>query len=506
MKIKSQLLYIALLVGILFVSCKNDDDDDTGNSDNAYVNDWIYEKMSEYYLWNEQIPSKKSVDFNKNPMDFFDNLLIKYEKYDGNRGYNFSYIESTHLNLPKSAVMEDNQSESVFDIGFDYIPIWADNSQTNVNFVITYVKNDLNNDTNTKLKRGNEIYKVDGMTITEANYRDILKKYKPEYELEFIDYETKQLKKATIKTAFNYTENPVFLDSVYTEGSHKIGYLVYNFFAFGTQSKREFDVDLVQRLTRFDREEITDLILDLRYNPGGYNISAQVLASALVPQRKTEQTKDNLFEIKKYNDALQSRLNALPDNDPTKISYMYLYLIDNITSGRTNLQSIPRLGDRIKNLYIITSGYTASASELTINCLKAFRTDITLVGEKTVGKNVGMSAFYEDNDSKNQYVMWPVTFRSYNKNETSEYGDGFKPGIAAYDLMMLEEGMKPLGDKNETMLKAAINGIIKGEKSSVKSTPPTVKKLPGASLEQRYTAYKMIDERNINQFESLSDK
>lgn len=505
---KTKLLFWSIaIVSLFMLSCGDKDDDKDGakdNEDNQYVNNWIYKNMSDYYLWNDQLPLKKNMDLTKNPVDFFEDMLKKYEKYDRGYGHNFSYIESTHLNLPKLSAMDDNSSDALFDIGFHYIPMWEDASQTTVVFIIVYVKNDLPNDTNKKLKRGDVISKVDGVRITGKNYTSILKNYKSEYKLAVIAPSSKEV---TINTALNYRENPVYLDSIYTEGAHKIGYLVYNFFNFGSKAQHEFDVDMVKRLEQFEKEGVTDLILDLRYNTGGYNVCAQVLASALVSNRQTEETRDNLFEIKKYNNTLQTVLNKLPDDDKDKKSMMYLYLIDNVLSDDgVSLYPIPKLGDKLKNLCILTTEHTASASELTINCLKAYRNDVKLIGETTFGKNVGMGAFFEEEDPKNNYVMWPVIFTSYNKKEESNYADGFNVDKDVNDFQLLKEGLKPIGDKDETMLSETIKSIVTGDWSTARNVKVAEisNKLPGASFEQKYTAYKMIDHNiNIDQLKLL---
>ena len=107
---------------------------------------------------------------------------------------------------------------------------------------------------------------------------------------------------------------------------------------------------------------------------------------------------------------------------------------------------------------------------MTINTLKPYYTDagknIYLVGENTVGKDVGSWAIYEDNNERNTYVLWPITFKSHNKlypkKESSNYSNGFRPDVEADEFKTLASGLKGLGDKDETLLSAAIARLTDG--------------------------------------------
>ncbi len=86
-------------------------------------------------------------------------------------------------------------------------------------------------------------------------------------------------------------------------------------------------------------------------------------------------------------------------------------------------------------MYIIATDATASASELVINCLKPY-INVTLIGETTVGKNVGSVTLYDsptfakkDVNGSHRYAMQPIVIRTVNKDGFGEYSNGIAPTI-----------------------------------------------------------------------------
>ncbi|PXV65509.1 peptidase S41-like protein [Dysgonomonas alginatilytica] len=492
MKIGYSLLLVACISLSLFTSCEdkkeNKDGEDPSLTDNEYVNKWIYEEMDEWYLWRDRMPDESKLNFDSDPTTFFKSLLYAQESA---KGYTFSTIESTHDNMLKSTSLDNNTVSS--NLGFEYVPATTGLADNPVAFIVVYINKGTNVAAQGELKRGDIILKVDDKAITMDNYQTILYQNKPAYKLGFLDNTTSK----TITVTADYEENPVFLDSIYIVNNRKIGYLVYNSYEMGDKAKRAYDVQVAQVLTKFQQQGVTDLVLDLRYNLGGYLESAKVLCSALVPNRSTK----NILQISSYNSVKQAQFDALPDNNATKIEYLYDYFVDNVvnfTTGGT-LTSIPKLGDQLNSVYIIGTGNTASASEMTINALTPYLKEagknIVRVGETTMGKNVGSSPISKDNDTRNTYVLHPISFKTHNKNKESNYASGFEPDIQAddFELLFAQGGLKPLGDKNETMLNVAISDITGAARNrSAAISNITYKKLRGSSLERKPTAYQLI--------------
>jgi hypothetical protein len=231
-------------------------------------------------------------------------------------------------------------------------------------------------------------------------------------------------------------EDPNYLDSIYTIGSQKIGYVVYHFFAPGIEGQStRYDDEMDAIFAKFKAEGINNLILDFRYNGGGSQSSAVNLASLIAPGV----TDSDILSKNKFN-------SFLSEFEPFK------NVVINFENKPENLGSILS-GNR---LYVITSSRTASASELIINGLKPYM-DVFLVGGLTVGKNVGSFAIEDEENPDNKYGLLPIVFKSFNKNDQSDYDTGFQPNIQGNELS--QPALLPFGDTNEFLLKLTLEQI-----------------------------------------------
>lgn len=478
MKAKSIFLLAIVFFTPFFIAC---DDDDNGRQateiKNSTVNEWIYEDMNLYYYWRDKMPAKKFVDFTVNPYDFFDNLLYPFNSttYDGDR---FSWIQSSYVDL-----MNALSGVSSNEIGFDYIPKLLTQEGSNVIFIVTYIKKGTKAESS-GLKRGDVINKVDGIALNTKNWSELLYKNKSSYKLEGLNFSGS----ITIEPTAKYNENPIYLEKVFTEGSKKIGYVVYNQFIMDNgDDSYIYDKQLADIFTKYNAENVTYLVLDLRYNLGGYTSCATNLASALIPNRDTQKK----FNYKEFNNVLNDYVKK-EFSDQEYDLFINEYFEDNIKKtddkGKvTNMGSIPNYGNKITKLYVLVGENTASSSELVINGLRPFMKDkIFLIGETTSGKNVGSFTLTDENNKNNKWGMQPIVFKSFNEDKQSDYAAGFTPGdqiqgTKIYEFSnILADGLKPLGDKDEPLLAYAISDATGKSKSTFTKrlqTPPSLGKL-----------------------------
>lgn len=220
-------------------------------------------------------------------------------------------------------------------------------------------------------------------------------------------------------TAATYQEHPVYLDSVYTVASKKIGYFSLNsFLGDTTELYNEFS----RVFNKFAAAGINDLVVDLRYNGGGYVTVQKKLANWLAPSSANGQ----LMMKEQYNDKY---------NEYNETSYFKKL-------GALNLSRI----------YFIVSHNTASASELLINNLKPF-VNVQLVGpSKTYGKPVGFFPI-----PVGDWYIFPVSFRSTNNAGTGNYFNGMDLNSQVVDGLD-----KDWGDITESCLQSAITNITTG--------------------------------------------
>ncbi len=219
-------------------------------------------------------------------------------------------------------------------------------------------------------------------------------------------------------TAAEYQEHPLYLDTVYTVGTKRVGYLVLNSF-LGHQPA------IVNKLAvvfgRFIMSGVTDLVIDLRYNGGGYVSLQQQLANYLIPPALN----GSVMMSQEYN-------TGHADENQT-------YFFEKL--GTLD----------VSNVYFIVSDNTASASELLINNLAPYM-NVKLIGADTYGKPVG---FYDV--AVGDWLIFPVSFRSTNGLGRGDYFDGLK-----VDRLVPDGLDKDWGDRQEARLKAVLSYIETG--------------------------------------------
>jgi len=199
-------------------------------------------------------------------------------------------------------------------------------------------------------------------------------------------------------------------------------------------------MEMDQIFANFQSAGITDLILDLRFNSGGAETATNNLASLI----GTGVDATKVFTIREYNAKVTAEIKADPQLGEGFLSVEFLNKAQNIGSQLQN-----------NRIYILTGTRTASASELLINGLRPYM-DVFLIGNKTVGKNVGSITLNEENDPKNTWGMQPIITKSFNSLNQSDYDTGFIPQVLLEDNSLI---VYPLGDPRERLLNRALQEI-----------------------------------------------
>ncbi len=204
----------------------------------------------------------------------------------------------------------------------------------------------------------------------------------------------------------------------------KVGYLVYQHFLETSVS----ELDAVFK--EFQDSHIDDIVIDLRYNPGGQIDVAQHLGSLIAGEYAIKRD----FVRLEYNDQKSGRNMSLPFLD---LEYM--------------LTPTP------ERVFFMTTRRSASASELVINGLRGLTGltrpfEIYLVGDDTHGKPVGsISARYSDS------TLIPITFRYMNRKNEGDFFDGLPA-----NSYIEEDITKDFGNPEETLLQEVLYFIEHG--------------------------------------------
>ncbi|OJU35919.1 MAG: hypothetical protein BGN96_04685 [Bacteroidales bacterium 45-6] len=462
-------IFVALFI-LCLTAChdnndNNNDNPDSGNTSNSNkeIDQWIYDNMKTYYLWTDQITANP--DYKSTPATFFNSLLYKKED-------RFSWIQENYVDLLNSLNGVEAQ-----EIGFEYTFWWKSAKMDSLVIEVLYPRK--GTDAYSKgIERGDFITSVNGQAITGTNYKTILSgssSYKFTVSKNLGNFKLSSPATITVSPSSKYAENPVYLYKTIATSGGNTGYLAYNFFANDPGDSTEtYNKDLVNALNEFYNNNVSNLVLDLRYNSGGAISAAQILASGLVKSR----TSSLLFAKNQYNTAVTNYLVGQYGSD-----VLNDYFLNSFTPEKPKSApkvQIPNLGDKLNHIYILTGKYTASASELIINGLKPYM-NITLIGDTTYGKNVGSISIYDETSKTNKWGMQPIITKIYNSEGKSDYTNGFAPDYLAddyYDPSGYARVLKPLGDTGEYMLSIAlgyINGTIT-KSSATRSTTTSIRK------------------------------
>lgn len=426
---KILILFIPVLILFSFQACDKDDPSPS-NSDNPneHVNTWIYENMKYWYFWTNDVPSNP--DRTQASDDFFNSLLSDEDR--------FSWIQPNFAELLNSLRGVNKEA------GFEFALYRESEGSDIVNMQVLYVKPN-SPATSAGLKRGDVIREINGTQITVNNYADLINGLKENHSLTYqpLDVDTKTLGSSqTVNiTPVEYAEDPNFLNKVITSGDRKIGYYVYNLFAEGPDDNSSAYSDEMDNIfASFKSEGITDLIIDLRFNSGGAESAAQKLASLIAP----DVTTTTVFVEHQYNAGVTNDIKNDPNLGEGFLKVPFLVKPQNIGSQL-----------RDNRVYILTGSRTASASELIINGLTPFM-DVFLVGDVTIGKNVGSISIYDEEDPDNTWGMQPIVTKLLNSQGQSNYTNGFTPQVLDEDNGLY---LYPLGDVRENLLSKAISQI-----------------------------------------------
>ena len=411
-------IFVPIVFVFLIMACKKEMTVSSSSTVSEDVNTWIYNTMSYYYLWNTNMPKITATNLKDDPMNYFYSILYDYGNTD-----RFSWIDSSATNLT-------NQLNGINKVlGIKYSIFYTDNTQANIAFVIAYV---LKGSPAEKagLKRGDIILKVDDKSITPTNYASILQNETLKLGLgSFASGVFTNTGNSVSVTKVELQTNPILKDTIVKWGGKNVGYIAY------IQFLSSFDDSLRNVFGRFKSAGVNELVIDLRYNGGGYVTSSDLMTNLIVKDLSAKV--GTIMNKKVYNATYTEELNKSSGS----------------TAFNTNFKLENNNLGTLSRVFFLVSNNSASASELVINNLRPFM-DVILVGEHTYGKNVGSFTL---TDSKNRwnYGLQPITFKIANAKDESNYGtkDGFLPNISITDNVL---PFKQLGDPYETVFNKAL--------------------------------------------------
>lgn len=452
MKSLSNLKYVViLLITLSLYNCKKTENIPA----DVEINDFVWKGLNAFYLWQDQVPDLADTKFSSQsqlnsflsaydtPNALFYSLLYQYPTID-----KYSWIVDDYIALENSL-----QGVNVTN-GMEFGLVRYDNNPSNLFGYVRYVIP--GSDAETKgVTRGLIFNQVDGVQLTETNYRVLLFSSSLSYTITIADYNNgnpQDTNNTIVLDKAEIAENPVAIVNTFDEGANKIGYIMYN------QFSSTYDGQLNAAFSSLKAQGITDLIVDLRYNSGG-----SVRTATYMGQMITGQFTGQLFSKEVWNSKVTSSIN-----NPS-------FFENNFTGQINNGQITEAINSlNLTRVYFITTGATASASELVMNGLSAY-IDVHSVGVTTEGKQVGSVTLYDSDDftrpganPNHTWAMQPIVLEIQNKNGENQ-PNGIAPNIQFQESY---GNLGVLGDRNEPMLDRTITYILTGARSSDRTFDP----------------------------------
>jgi hypothetical protein len=239
-------------------------------------------------------------------------------------------------------------------------------------------------------------------------------------------------------------------------GGRKVGYVLFNEHSSGAQDA------LITAFTSLRDAGVQDVVLDLRYNSGGFLYVAQSVAAMVAGP----DVQGRVFESVRFNSRRTE--GAAPED--------FIFSTRVLTGETRYAKDFPLPQLSLPRLYVLTSTFTCSASESIVNGLRGIGVQVILVGDRTCGKPYG---FYRKDNCGQAY--FPIEFQVYNAAGFGDYQEGFP-----VQCQVAENPRSALGSATEPLLAAALGHIDTGHCPAA-ATPHT------ASVLQQSTGASMLD-------------
>ena len=240
----------------------------------------------------------------------------------------------------------------------------------------------------------------------------------------------------------NVTLTPVQNVGTITTTSGPVGYMLFNDHIATAESA------LINAINTLRAANITDLVLDIRYNGGGFLDIAGELAFMIAG---TGPTAGRTFEQIVFN-------RKHPITDPVTGQALAPIPFHTTTQGFSVSSGQPLPALNLPRVFVLTGPGSCSASESIINSLRGVGVQVIQVGSTTCGKPYG---FYPQDNCGTTYFS--IEFKGVNAMGFGDYTNGFSPsntaGVAGTPVpgcSVADDFAHALGDPSEGRLAAAL--------------------------------------------------
>ena len=404
-------------------------------------NMWLRSWTNDLYLWFDEVP-----DTNPSPYttaDYFDLLKTSARTASGNPKDKF------HFTLATSDWIALSQSGAEAGYGAQWVIL----SSTPPRRVVVAFTDPGTPAAPTGMSalvsRGTEVTAVDGVDVANGSDVNTLNNgLFPTAAGEVHTFTVQDPGSSTrtiTMTSAIVTTTPVQNVSVIAAPSGPVGYMLFNDHIATAENL------LIAAINTMRNAAVTDLVLDIRYNGGGFLDLASELAFMIAgPGQTTGKT----FEQLQFNAKHPTR-DPVTGNLITPIPFHS----STVGLGGPAGQMLPSLD--LTRVFVLTGSGTCSASESIINSLRGINVQVIQIGSTTCGKPYG---FYPQDNCGTTYFS--IEFKGINEKAFGDYTDGFSPqntpsssspGELIPGCSVADDFSHALGDQAEERLKVALD-------------------------------------------------
>ena len=407
--------------------------DKAGSLDNEKA--WLKSWTDDTYLWYGEVPSVDASKYSS-ATAYFDQLRTTAKTASGNDKDRFHFWDTT--------AHWEQLSQSGVEAGYG-MTVSLISASPPRKVVVAY--NEPGSPAAAQnVTRGVEILTVDGVDVVnatgQANVDALNAGLFPQALNQQHTFTLKDLNGAQRQvtlTSVNVTSTPVQNVHTLDTASGKVGYMLFN------DHLATAEKGLIDAVNQLKTAGIADLVIDMRYNGGGYLAIASELAYMIAGPAKVS---GKFFEQLAFND-------KHPAVDPVTGDQLSPTPFYNTSLGlsASNGAALPSLG--LPRVFVLTGGGTCSASESVLNGLAGVDVQVIQVGATTCGKPYG---FYPQDNCGITYFS--IQFKGVNAKGFGDYADGFVPGAATAGSLagckVADDFGHALGDAAEARLAAAL--------------------------------------------------
>jgi carboxyl-terminal processing protease len=401
-------------------------------------NNWLRSWSHELYLWYRELPDRDPAAYTT--ADYFNLLKTSATTPSGNPKDKFHFTYGT----PQWIALSQSGVEAGYGAQFVLIA-----SRPPRNVVVAYTEPN-SPATAAGLMRGAKVLAVDGVDVINASDSTSVNTLNEglfpsapggSHSFSILDPGASTPRTVTMVAA-NVTSTPVQNVSTVGTRSGRVGYMLFNDHIATAEQQ------LIDAFRQLQEAGLSDLVLDIRYNGGGYLDIASEVAYMIAGPGPTE---GQGFERTVFNDK-HGTTNPITGAQltPTPFHKTSLGL-----SGPRG-QPLPTLS--LSRVFVLTSPNTCSASEAIMNGLRGVGVDVIQIGTTTCGKPYG---FYPQDNCGTTYFS--IQFQGLNAAGFGDYPDGFSPantasspGVRLSGCSVGDDFSRALGDPAEARLAAAL--------------------------------------------------